>query len=440
MNTASPPKSWEWVIQATILFMLALIFYIYSMHSEKLLWPILKITEGMPWNKYIMRPSLLWAFLGLVLMSVRTLLWFKYRPYASADMQNAPQLTVVIPAYNEGEMVAKSIDSVAASNYPRGRLEILVVDDGSTDDTWQHISLAAERHPELVTAVRFSRNLGKRTALAEGFRKAKGEIVVTIDSDSVIERDTLLAMAGPFSNARVGAVAGRVKVYNQDDGLIPKMLDVRFALSFDFLRAAQSTYGTVYCCPGALAAYRLSVVMRVLDRWASQTFLGGECTFGEDRAMTNDILAQNYDSVYQRSAVVYTIVPVTYDKLCKMFLRWDRSYVREEFRLGMISLSRPLLSRLLTLFDIVVTNFAYLLGYTSLALLIYFGLNDHSILFRILVAISLTAGINTLYYLKIERSWNFVYGIIYAYYSFFLMFWILPYAAFTVRSKSWLTR
>jgi hyaluronan synthase len=440
MNAINLSKTWEWVIQTTIFFMLALVFYAYSVHSEKLLWPLLKMAESQPWHKFIMRPSLVWAFLGLALLGLRTLLWFKYRPHSSADMQNAPQLTVIIPAYNEGEMVAKSIDSVAASYYPKGRLEIFVVDDGSKDDTWQHISQAAERYPELVTAVRFAKNQGKRAALAEGFQKARGEIVVTIDSDSVIDKDTLLAMAGPFANPGVGAVAGRVRVYNQKDGLIPRMLHVRFALSFDFLRAAQSTYGTVYCCPGALAAYRLSVVRQVLDRWTNQTFLGGKCTFGEDRAMTNDILDQGYDSVYQRSAVVHTIVPVTYEKLCKMYLRWDRSYVREELRLGVISMSRPLVSRLLTMFDIVVTNFAYLLGYSSLALLSYFCLNDYSILIRVLAAIGLTAGMNTLYYLKIERSWNFVYGIVYAYYSFFLMFWILPYAAFTVRSKSWLTR
>ena len=96
--------------------------------------------------------------------------------------------------------------------------------------------------------------LAFRTALAEGFRRARGEFVVTIDSDSVIEEDTLLAIVGPFSNPRVGAVAGKVAVYNREKGFIPRMLHIRFILSFDFLRATQSAYGTVYCCPGALSA------------------------------------------------------------------------------------------------------------------------------------------------------------------------------------------
>lgn len=438
MNTSVQSRTWEWTIQATIVAVLALSIYI--MQSERLPWHILHIVESRPWHKFITRPSLIWTYLGVLLMLFRTLLWFRYRPYPPAQMHNAPFLTVVIPAYNEGEMVETSIDSVASSSYPRDRLEIFVVDDGSRDDTWEHICRAAERYPDLVTTVRFASNRGKRAALAEGFRRARGEIVVTIDSDSVIGKGTLLSIAGPFSDPRVGAVAGRVGVFNRNEGLIPKMLHVRFTLSFDFLRAVQSTYGTVYCCPGALSAYRISVVRKVLERWTNQTFLGEKCTFGEDRAITNYILAENYDSVYQRNAVVHTIVPVTYARLCKMFLRWDRSYVREEFRLGAIAWKRHAASRLITLVDIVVTNVAYLLGYASLVLLLGFSFSDHWVLLHILTAIGLTAGINMLYYLRAERSWNVVYGLLYAYYSFFTMFWILPYAALTVRSKSWLTR
>jgi hyaluronan synthase len=440
VNSFTQSRNWERSILTLIFLMLVLSLYIYAIHSEKLFWPILKLAELRPWQKSIIRPSLLWGFIGLLLLCFRTLLWYRYRPYPSARMHDAPFLTVIIPAYNEGEMVGKSINSVMESGYPAGRLEIFVVDDGSKDDTWDHISRAAERHPDLITAVRFARNQGKRAALAEGFLKAQGEVVITIDSDSVIDKGTLLSMVGPFADPKVGAVAGRVKVFNTAEGLIPKMLHVRFALSFDFLRAAQSSYGTVYCCPGALAAYRISVVRKVMKDWMSQTFLGADCTIGEDRSMTNFILKENYDSVYQRTAVVHTIVPVTYEKLCKMFLRWDRSYIREEFRLAAISLSRPLFARLVTIADITVTNVAYLFGYLSLIILASFCFQDHTILTRILIAIGLTAGLNTLYYLKAERSWDFVFGIFYAYYSFFTMFWILPYAALTVRSKSWLTR
>ena len=102
--------------------------------------------------------------------------WLRYRPFASAKTNDAPMLTVIIPAYNEGPMVATSIASVAAANYPRDRLEIIAIDDGSKDDTWQHIERAARRFPDLVTPIRLPENRGKRGALAEGFRRARGEI------------------------------------------------------------------------------------------------------------------------------------------------------------------------------------------------------------------------------------------------------------------------
>src|SRR6266853_1157393 len=128
------------------------------------------------------------------------------------------------------------------------------------------------RFPGLVTPIRLPENCGKRGALAEGLRRARGEIVVTVDSDSMIERGALLAIAGPFRDPRVGAVAGKVAVHNRRANLIPRMLHVRFILSFDLLRSAQSVFRTVYCCPGALAAYRACVVLQVLCEWERQTF------------------------------------------------------------------------------------------------------------------------------------------------------------------------
>ncbi|MDE2085583.1 MAG: glycosyltransferase family 2 protein, partial [Xanthomonadaceae bacterium] len=139
------------------------------------------------WLGYMARPSLLWAGMGLLMLLYRTLLWFRYRTPPVATMDDAPTLTVIIPAFNEGEMVARSIESVASARYPRGRLEIFVVDDGSRDDTWVHIERAAARFPGLVTTLRFPQNRGKRAALEAGFRRGKGEVMVTIDSDSVID-------------------------------------------------------------------------------------------------------------------------------------------------------------------------------------------------------------------------------------------------------------
>ncbi len=436
--TPLAPRVLDWTFKAVIIIVLSMV--VYATFAGRLLQPLFQAAKAAHWSKLIVRPSLWWGMMGIILLIFRTIAWFRYRPHSSAGMDDAPSLTVIIPAYNEGPMVRKSIHSVAAALYPHDRLEIFVVDDGSKDDTWLHIQEAAKTSPHIVTALRFPVNRGKRAALEAGFRRARGDIVVTIDSDSVIGRDTLLAIVGPFRDPKVGAVAGKVIAYNRNQGVIPKMLHVRYVLSFDFLRAVQSSYGTVYCCPGALAGYRRSVVSEVLDQWVGQTFLGRQCTYGEDRALTNYILDRGYNTVYQSSAVVRTIVPWTYRKLCKMYLRWDRSYVREEIRLTRIIWKRPPKALAIALLDKFVTNLRYPIGYLSLVLLVVLSVHDPMTIVRFLFAMGMMSFLNMFYYLQREASWDFIYGIFYAYFSFFTLLWIFPYAVLTVRSKSWMTR
>jgi hyaluronan synthase len=156
--------------------------------------------------------------------------------------------------------------------------------------------------------------------------------------------------------------------------------------------------------------------------------------------MTNCILAAGYDTVYQRSAVVHTIVPETYARLCKMYLRWDRSYIREEFRFARVVWRRPPLWRALAMYESLVTNLRFPVAYLSIGLMIAHAVHDPMAILRMLVAIMVVSLVYVLYYLRSERSWDFVFGILYAYFSFFALTWIFPYAALTVRARGWLTR
>ena len=403
--------------------------------------PALMFIQKHAWANSFIRPSMLWFFMGMVLLMLRTLLWLRYRPFAHATELEAPFLTVVVPAYNEGALVRRSIVSAAMASYPRDRLEIIVVDDGSRDDTWSHIEAAANEYPGIVRAIRFAQNCGKRAALAAGFEQARGEIVVTMDSDSLIEPGALLAIAGPFRDDRVGAVGGKVVALNRFESLLPRMLHVRYMLSFDFLRSAQSSYGAVYCCPGALTAYRMSLVRRVLPSWLKQRFLGTLCNTGEDRALTNDILGLGYRTVYQRSAIVHTLVPTTYAKLCKMYLRWNRSYVREEIRLfsSICWKLRPK-AMVITIIDKTITNLRFPVAWLSLGLMVVMSVDDPWTIMRVLLAIGVASLFYMLYFLKSERSWEFVFGVFYAYFSALTLFWVFPYALMTLRNRSWMTR
>ena len=436
-SVCEPSRLWAYGVYASIMIGLLLIArYQFSVIVPRILAAVTS-RRGIELLAYI---GVFWVVLGFVLVVVRTALWMVYRPAPAATRESAPGLTVIIPAYNEGAMVLQSIESAVHADYPRERLEILVIDDGSKDDTWSYIRQAAERYPGLVTAVRQPNNQGKREALALGFARARGEILVTIDSDSVIERGALLAIAGPFRDARVGAVAGKVLVYNRAHGLIPRMLHVRFIISFDMRRAAESVYRNVFCCPGALTALRAEAVRSVLERWRNQHFLGSRCTFGEDRAMTNYLLDSGYDALYQRTAVVHTVVPHAFGKLCRMLLRWDRSYVREELRFARIVWKRPWPTRLLASFDRFITNGRFPISYSGLAVLPLVLAHDPGITVPMLAVMGGVSLFNMLYYLRSERSLDFLYGVLYAYFYSFALFWILPYALATVRARSWLTR
>src|SRR5208337_3120996 len=131
-----------------------------------------------------------YALMLLGLELLRTIFWARYRPHPLAQGP-WPTLTVIIPAYNEGAMVEQAVSHVAASDYPADRLEIICIDDGSRDDTWEFIQSACRRFPHLVRAIHFPANRGKKEALYAGFSQGRGEVFITVDSDSVIEPQAL---------------------------------------------------------------------------------------------------------------------------------------------------------------------------------------------------------------------------------------------------------
>ncbi|MFI5330592.1 MAG: glycosyltransferase [Desulfobaccales bacterium] len=379
------------------------------------------------------------AYLGFQL--VRTVLWWRYKPYA-LPKGRLPRVTVIIPAYNEGAMVEKSIAAAAASDYPADRLEIICIDDGSKDDTWTYIDRAQKRYSKLVKAIRFPKNRGKKEGLYAGFTRGTGEFFVTIDSDSIIKPDTVRQVIAPMlQDPRVGAVAGNVKVFNRVRCLMARMLAVRFVLAFDFLRASQSMYGFVTCTPGALSAYRGTALKPILEEWRQQTFLGLPANIGEDRALTNLVLRQGFHTVYQRSALVYTKVPETYRGLVRMYLRWDRSNFRENWvQLKFIFGNYRKGQRLLPILDYFMTQIEFPLTYLFLGMLLVSFFIYPIVMVKFFAGLGVFTLVWMYYYIHQERDLEFIYGILYSYFAFFFLNWVQPWAFLTVRNDHWLTR
>ena len=391
---------------------------------------------------------LTYSLLGILVFQISFLLYiaylyFRYKPVQSVSDAELPICTIIVPAYNEGKLVYHTLMSIAASNYPKEKMEVFAIDDGSQDDTWHWIKKAEADLKLNLTVHKQPENRGKRHALHHGFTKGKGEIFITIDSDSIVEKDTVRNLVSPFVvNENCGAVAGNVKVLNKKQGIIPKMLNVSFVFSFEFVRAAQSSMGFVLCTPGALSAYRKEAVMHSLEAWIKQKFLGKYATIGEDRAMTNMILKQGYDVQFQRNANVLTNTPTGYKTLHKMFTRWGRSNVRETLAMNRyifkdfrkenkIGARLVFLNQLLTL----------LLALPVVLVMFYFFFS-HPLMYltSALVGTFIFSSIQMLFFTRkynfIEALWAYPYSVFYM----FSLFWIYPFSILTVKNGGWLTR
>ena len=384
------------------------------------------------------------ALASLLYFLVTAVFAFFYRETPQQKDSGLPKCSVIVPAFNEGEYVLTTLRSVMNSNYPSDKLEIIAVNDGSSDDTWDWIQRGANEFPGRIRTLNLLQNGGKRRALYEGFQIASGEIAVTVDSDSAITENAIRALVAPFQRPEVGAVAGNIRVSNCDEGFIPKIMEAAFGFGFEMIRCAQSFIGSVLCTPGALSAYRLSAIRPLLDEWVNQTFMGRPSGIGEDRAITSMILRERWRVEYQSSAEAYTKMPVNYRTLCKMLIRWTRSDVRENlvmlgvvlrrfepfnyelvsFQLGMIFLSMNLLLPLfyipLWLTCLVVSPLPFIF-YSTLTALVWSGIPA-------VICVRRNGWL--------DAAWAFAFGL----YSLPCLTWICVYSLLTVGNSQWMTR
>lgn len=392
------------------------------------------------------RPMLDAGLLALAMASVLVMLWrvwlvSRYRPVASVPDDALPSLTVVVPAYNEGAQVLRTLQSLVDSDYPRDRLQIVAVDDGSKDDTWRWIAHGRATLGDVITAVRCRTNRGKRHALYEGFERARGEVIVTVDSDSEVAPDTLRLMVSPMvRDARVGAVAGNVRVLGASHP-IARMLDVSFTFAFEFMRASESEVDTVACCPGALSAYRRDLVESFKDEWLAQTFLGQPAAIGEDRAMTNLVLKSGHFVKFQSNALVFTEVPSTTRQLSRMYLRWARSDVRESLVLASFVFGRFRDSSAWgARFNCAWAISRTVLRALSFVPMVLMVVVAPKLLLPMLVAGLAWALMPACVYLLCRGGRHGVWALPYSVYATLALSWIGPWAFVTPQKSAWLTR
>ena len=376
---------------------------------------------------------MLYSILASGFLFSRLLISTYYR--APEDKGYLPSLSVVIAAMNEQDSIARTVEHCFASRYPADLMEVIVVDDGSTDKTWEALQAIQPKYPKMKL-IKFPKNQGKRHGMAAGAKAATGEILVYVDSDSFVEPEGIYRIVQPFFYKSIGAVSGHTLVDLEKDNPISKMESVRYYISHRILKASESVFGAVTCCPGAFSAYRRETVMRVLNDWLNQRFLGVQATFGDDRSLTNYIL-RTHQVIYHDEARARTKVPDRWMKYFKQQLRWKKSWARETLVASRLMYKEHPIAAISYYTGVVLTLLSpFLMIHSLIYMPLVFATNPLQYLGGLVLAY-LFLGLVCLF---LTGTPYWLYGLSFAFLYISVLSWQNYYAMLTVNKTAWGTR
>ena len=279
---------------------------------------ISRLVSGVGFRIMHAAEEFLWAFMivATALIIVRTLIVatlaaIHHRKYlATPKPEFTPPLSIIIAAYNEAKVMKATLRSVVDTDYP-GEMEVLVIDDGSTDDTSGEVRKAAfvDKRIRLIQQP----NLGKSEALRSGLSHAKNDVLVFLDADTHFERGTLAQLVQPLHDPKVGAVSGHAKVGNLRS-FIARCQSLEYICGFNLDRRAYSEWNCITVAPGAISAFRKGAIEEA----------GGFSmdTLAEDTDLTLSLHKCGYHVDYTPDAIAWTEAPETFATLAKQRFRW----------------------------------------------------------------------------------------------------------------------
>jgi cellulose synthase/poly-beta-1,6-N-acetylglucosamine synthase-like glycosyltransferase len=412
---------------------------------------------------YLGESKLLLAYGMAVLGSTIGLMYVAFTRYEDPSIGAtlpvpSPRVSCIVAVKDEVEDIRRCVQSMLDSDYPD--LEVIVVEDASTDGTAELLAEMARVHPfKLLT---METNVGKKRALAFGVEHAIGELLVFTDSDCVLAPDAISRCVAPLvTNPDLGAVSGHSRALNANTNLLTRIQDVWYDGQFRIAKAAESTFQSVTCISGPLAAFRREAIFNYLPAWVEDTFLGQPFRFSTDRQLTGYVLGQQWvgrrlkrqfaDSPfvasvnyperrwrveYVRSAKVWTNVPATYRTFLRQQVRWKKSFIRNFFFTGRFIWRRG--------FGPAVLYYSHALWVVMAPLmairhLVWLPLHGFWLLTGLYVAGVALKGWVWAFAYKIEnpgcRRW--VYRPLMSVVSSLLLSWLLFYSASTIRRNVW---
>lgn len=262
------------------------------------------------------------TFLIVIVVRYVLLLWLGYlhhiesRSTAETDA-TTPRVTIIVPVYNEATVIVAAVRSLLALRY--AAFDILVVDDGSTDRTFERAASLEGHYGDVTVRVVRKANGGKASALNTGIALARTPFVLCMDGDSRLTPDTLQHAMRHFADPRVGAVAGNVKVVNRNN-LWTRLQALEYIEGLNLVRRAQGYMHAVNIIPGPIGVFRRDVLVSV----------GGydSDTFAEDADLTLKILTSGWHIIYEDRAIAWTEAPEQYLDLIKQRYRWTRGILQ----------------------------------------------------------------------------------------------------------------
>ena len=367
-----------------------------------------------------------------------------YRP-TPVDPDYTPSVTIVIPCFNEETWIRETIVRCADQDYPTDKLELIIVDDGSTDNSVEVIKQTvrdmcaegSQYNIENRVRVFFQNyNQGKREAMGIGIRNARTELIVFVDSDSFLYPNSIRTLVQPMKDPKMGGVAGRTDVANVYTNWLTKMQAVRYYISFRIMKAAEAYFDSVMCLSGPLSCYRLEVVREVFDKWINQRFMGQKATFGDDRSLTNYVV-EHYRTGYQDHAICSTIVPNRNKQFLRQQMRWKRSWLRESLRACTFMWKKQPFMAISFYLGVLVPLIAPIIVIYNL---VYIPVVKHIFPAAFLIGLLMMSLMMCFAQLILKKSSLWFYGFLFCLYYEVILLWQMIWAWLTFWVNDWGTR
>lgn len=295
-------------------------------------------------------------------------------PYINIDTAEWPSVTVLVAAHNEEAVIEYSINALLKVHYPREKLEIIIMNDRSTDRTREIVDDYATRYPGLI--VPFHREKGKpgkAAALKDVNEQIKSEVIILFDADYIPGRGLIKQLVAPFFDPEVGLVMGRVVPVNTGHNLLTRLLDLERAGGYQVDQQARMNMSLVPQYGGTVGGVRMSA-LRSVGGWLDDTL-------AEDTDLTYRAILKGWKSVYQNRSECYEEVPETWAVRIRQIKRWARGHNQSLFRYAgscMFSRKASLKSRIdgLLLLGVYMMSPIVLLGWILAITLFYMGENN----------------------------------------------------------------